>query len=364
MTSNRGPAFHDAYKRAGVDTDEATTGLNRIVQRIHRTWPQKGQRGAVQLPIGYFANVIDIGGGLGLGMCTDGVGSKAIIARQMHCYDTIGIDCVAMNVNDLICIGARPLSMVDYIAIDHADAEILDAIGAGLANGAIQAGVSISGGEIAQLKDVVNGFDLAGTAVGTVPLDKIITGRNLEAGDFIVGLASNGIHSNGITLARKSFFEREQPLSLETRMPELKVTLGEELLRPTEIYVSEVMDIVETIETVKALINVTSDGLLNLNRVANKQIGFQIGDMPPVPAIFDLIRHYGEVSAAEMFEVYNMGVGFCVLVGQRDIDATLAILERHGRKAWIIGQVIDDETNGVYLTRERLEGRGKRFRSL
>jgi len=364
MTSNRGRALHDAYKRAGVNTDEATTGLNRIVQRIHRTWPQKGKLGAVQLPIGYFANAIDIGGGIGLGMCTDGVGSKAIIARQMHCYNTIGIDCVAMNVNDLICIGARPLSMVDYIAIDHADAEILDAIGEGLTDGAIQAGISISGGEIAQLKDVVNGFDLAGTAVGTVPLDKIITGRNLKPGDCIIGLASNGIHSNGLTLARKSFFDRERPLSLETRIPELEVSLGEELLRPTEIYVAEVMDIVETIATVKALVNVTSDGLLNLNRVENKHIGFRIGDMPPVPAIFDLIQRYGDVSAAEMFEVYNMGVGFCVLVGQRDIDATLKILERHGRKAWVIGHVIDDETNGVYLTRERLEGHGKRFLSL
>jgi phosphoribosylformylglycinamidine cyclo-ligase len=363
MTSNRGLALHDAYKKAGVDTDEATTGLNRIVQRIHRTWPQKGKLGAVQLPIGYFANVIDIGGGIGLGMCTDGVGSKAIIARQMHCYNTIGIDCVAMNVNDLICLGVRPLSMVDYIAIDHVDAEILDAIGAGLTDGAIQAGISISGGEIAQLKDVVDGFDLAGTAVGTVPLDKIITGRNLEPGDCIIGLASNGIHSNGLTLARKSFFDRELPLSLETRIPELGVSLGEELLRPTEIYVAEVMDIVETIATVKALVNVTSDGLLNLNRTENKRVGFRIDNMPPTPAIFELIQRHGKVTTAEMFEVYNMGVGFCVVVGQRDMDASLSILARHGRSAWAIGQVIDDETNGVYLTRQRLQGHGKRFRS-
>jgi phosphoribosylformylglycinamidine cyclo-ligase len=363
MTSNRGLALHDAYKKAGVDTDEATTGLNRIVQQIHRTWPPSGTLGAVQLPIGYFANVIDIGGGIGLGMCTDGVGSKAIIARLMHRYNTIGIDCVAMNVNDLICIGARPLSMVDYIAIDHADANILDAIGAGLTDGAIQAGISISGGEIAQLKDVVDGFDLAGTVVGTVPLDKIITGRNLEPGDCIIGLASNGIHSNGLTLARMAFFDREQPVLLEHKFPELQESLGDELLRPTEIYVAEAMKIIESID-VKALINVTSDGLLNLNRAANSHVGFRIDNMPPTPAIFGLIQRYGKVRLAEMFQVYNMGVGFCIIVGQRDIDATLTILETHGRKAWIIGQVIEDETNGVYLTRERLQGHGKRFRPL
>src|SRR6266581_687281 len=173
---------HAAYRDAGVDTDEADLGLSRLVSRITRTWPSRGKFGAVELPIGYFANVIDIGG-TGLAICTDGVGSKAIVAQLMNRYDTIGIDCIAMNVNDLLCVGARPLSMVDYIATDRADAAMLDGIAIGLAEGARQAGISISGGEISQLGEIVRGFDLVGTAVGTVPLDRIIVGRALKPGD-------------------------------------------------------------------------------------------------------------------------------------------------------------------------------------
>ena len=195
------------------------------------------------MDIGYFANVIDIGG-IGLAICTDGVGSKSIIAQMMSRYDTIGIDCVAMNVNDAICVGARPISMVDYIAIEKADADILGAIAIGLAEGAKQAGISISGGEISPLKDVMRGFDLVGMAVGIVPLDRIITGRDLAPGDVIIGLESSGIHSNGLTLARHVFFERAG-LSIDHVFPELGTTLGEELLRPTLIYVPEILDIIE-----------------------------------------------------------------------------------------------------------------------
>jgi phosphoribosylformylglycinamidine cyclo-ligase len=151
MTSDDLRAVRAAYRGAGVDTDEAARGLDRLVARITSSWPRPGDFGAVQLPIGYFANVIDIGG-TGLAICTDGVGSKAIIAQAMNRYDTIGIDCVAVNVNDLICVGARPLSLVDYIAVEHVDAQVLEAIGAGLAAGAEEAGISISGGETAQLK--------------------------------------------------------------------------------------------------------------------------------------------------------------------------------------------------------------------
>lgn len=146
----------DLYKAAGVDTASAQIGLQKIIERIKATWPAPNVLGAVKLDIGYFANVIDIGG-IGLAICTDGVGSKTIIAQMMGLYDTIGIDCVAMNVNDVICVGARPISMVDYIAVENADADMLGAIAIGLAAGAKQAGVSISGGEISQLKDVIRG---------------------------------------------------------------------------------------------------------------------------------------------------------------------------------------------------------------
>src|SRR5207244_5295659 len=192
------------YKASGVDMAEAEKGLRNIVSHITATWPQSGV-GAVKLPIGYFANVIDVGG-IGLAISTDGVGSKAMIAEMMQKYDTIGIDCVAMNVNDLICVGARPLSMVDYIATDRADAAMLDSIAIGLAEGARQAGISICGGEISQLRDLVKGFDLVGTAVGTVPLDRIVIGQDIEPGDRVIGIASSGIHSNGMSLARRAFF--------------------------------------------------------------------------------------------------------------------------------------------------------------
>jgi len=236
------------YKTAGVDTDATQSGLHKIIESIKQTWPAPDSLGAVKLDIGYFANVIDIGG-VGLAICTDGVGSKSIIAQMMRRYDTIGIDCVAMNVNDVLCVGARPLSMVDYIGVEESDAEMLGAIAIGLSAGAKQAGVSISGGEISPLKDVMRGFDLVGTAVGLVPLDRIITGRNLVPGDIIIGLESSGIHSNGLTLARYVFF-RQGKLSVEHIFPELGVPLGEELLRPTLIYVPEVLEIIKNVPAV------------------------------------------------------------------------------------------------------------------
>ena len=173
-------ARKEAYKQSGVDTAEADAGLGNIVARVQQTWPRAGM-GRVILPIGYFANVIEMDG-VGIAICTDGVGSKTMIADMMGKYDTIGIDCVAMNVNDMICVGAKPLSLVDYIAVQRTDAAMLDAIGAGLCEGARQAGVSISGGETSQLKDIVTGFDLVGMAVGRVDLDKVIDGSRVAAG--------------------------------------------------------------------------------------------------------------------------------------------------------------------------------------
>jgi phosphoribosylformylglycinamidine cyclo-ligase len=348
------------HKTAGVDINAAEAGLQQIIANIKETWPPPGAFGAVKLDIGYFANVIDIGG-IGLAICTDGVGSKTIIAQMMDRYDTIGIDCVAMNVNDAICVGARPVSMVDYIAIEKADAKILGAIAKGLAEGAKQAGISISGGEISQLKEVIRGLDLIGMAVGIVPLDRIITGQDLVPGDVVIGLESSGIHSNGLTLARHVLFERAK-LAIDHVFPEVGTTLGEELLRPTLIYVQEILDIIRQVPTVKALINITGDGLLNLPRVHAK-VGFEIDDLPPIPPIFRLIQQHGAVGNAEMFEVYNMGVGFCVLVGERDRDAALSVLQRHHRRARVIGRVIADDGKGVYLPRERLAGHGKAFRS-
>jgi len=357
-TSSRVPA---GYKEAGVDIAEAEAGLRHIVERIAATWPPGGPQGglgAVQLPIGYFANVIDIGG-IGLGICTDGVGSKAIVAQMMGKYDTIGIDCVAMNVNDLLCVGARPLSMVDYIAVEQADAAVLDGIAIGLAEGARQAGISISGGEISQLRDVITGFDLVGMAVGTVPLDRIIVGRDLKPGDRVVGIASNGIHSNGLSLARRAFFENAG-VSVHHVFAEIGGELGAELLRPTYIYVPEILEIIERIASLKALIHITGDGLLNLPRV-DAEIGFVIDNLPPPPPIFALIEERAAVARAEMFEVYNMGIGFCVMVAEADVAATLAILARHHREASVIGYAVADPAKSVHLPQHKLVGRGKKF---
>lgn len=352
----------DSYKQTGVDTAAADEGLSNMVARLKATWPANGM-GEVLLPIGpdgYFANVIAVGG-IGIALCTDGVGSKSVVADMLKKYDTIGIDCVAMNVNDMICVGARPLSMVDYIAVGEADAAMLDAIGIGLCAGAQRAGISISGGETAQLKDVVRGFDLVGMAVGHVALDRIITGKDVAPGDVVIGVRSNGVHSNGLTLARRAFFG-DGKFAPSHKFDELELPIGEELLRPTDIYVREALEIIERVAGVKALVNITGDGLLNLTRVAAK-VGFVI-DRPLEPhPVFHLIQHHAQVPDNEMYEVFNMGTGFCYVVAPEAVEATLAILERHGRAARPIGHAVADPAKTVHIPPLGLEGRHKTFRS-
>ena len=332
----------DAYKSAGVDIAEADAGLRNIVRHITGTWPASGI-GAVQLPIGYFANVIDIGGGIGLGICTDGVGSKAIIAEMMRKYDTIGIDCVAMNVNDLICVGAEPHAMVDYIAVEQADAELLKSIAEGLKAGAERAGIEIPGGELAQLPEMIKGHpsplgvDLVGAAVGTVALDRIVSGDAVAAGDAVLGLPSSGMHSNGFTLARKALFELGG-LSLDDPVPETGRSLADVLLEPTEIYVAAVMDLLESPVEVHGLAHITGDGLLNLLRL-NRSTGYTIDAPLPAQPIFDLVQSHGDLSAAEMHEVFNMGTGFCAVVAERDRESALELLASHYPAARRIGEV-------------------------
>jgi len=314
--------------------------------------------GRVALPIGYFANVIEMDG-IGIALCTDGVGSKTIIADMMKRYDTIGIDCIAMNVNDLICVGAKPVSLVDYIAVEYADADMLDAIGAGLCEGARMAGISISGGEISQLKDVVHGFDLVGMAVGRVDLDKIVYGKDVVEGDVVIAVKSSGVHSNGLSLARKAFFENER-YSIDHKFDELDTTIGEELLRPTHIYVPEALDILENVRGLKALVNITSDGLLNLTRVGAK-VGYEIDRLVEPHPIFALIQRHGSVDDSEMFEVFNMGIGFCYVVDPADVDRTLSILTKHGRFAQRIGYALADPEKIVRIPERNLAGQNKRF---
>jgi phosphoribosylformylglycinamidine cyclo-ligase len=348
----------EAYRETGVDTAEADAGLNNIVARVQGTWPRTGL-GRVVLPIGYFANVIEVGG-IGIAVCTDGVGSKTIIADMMGKYDTIGIDCVAMNVNDMICVGAKPVSMVDYIALEQADAAMLDAVAAGLCEGARMAGISISGGETAQLKDIVRGFDLVGMAVGRVDLDKVVSGRDVKPGDVVIGVRSNGVHSNGLTLARRAFFG-DGSRKIDDRFDELGVTIGEELLRPTHIYVPEAMEILGSVAGVKALINITSDGLLNLTRV-DSPVGFEIDRLIEPHPVFALIQRLADVDEPEMFEVFNMGIGFCYIVDPAAADRTIAILQKHGRQVQRIGTAVADPEKKVRIFERGLVGRHKTFR--
>ncbi len=349
---------HPRYKVAGVDTNEADVGLKGLIGHVMKTWPHVVGFRNVLLEIGYFANVVDFGG-IGVALCTDGVGSKALVAHRLRKYDTIGIDCVAMNVNDLICVGAVPVSMVDYIAVETADSWMLEQIGKGLAEGSKQGRVSLSGGEISQIRDMVRGFDLVGMAIGKVPLDRIIEGQDLRAGDVVIGLESSGVHSNGLSMARRAFFESHS-FSYEHKFSDLGRTIGEELLEPTIIYVPEVLDILTEVPEVRALVNITSDGFLNLARV-KARVGFRLTDLPAPQPIFGLIQRYGGVSDAEMHEVYNMGIGFCVVVAPASADATLGVLKAHGRKANVIGHVVDDPEKRVSIPGRRLVGQRKTF---
>jgi phosphoribosylformylglycinamidine cyclo-ligase len=355
----------DIYKEAGVDTDQADQGLKRLVRQVIKTWPPRGSPGEVQLDIGYFANVIEFAG-TGLAICTDGIGSKAIIAQMVGKYDTVGIDCVAMNVNDLICVGARPLSMVDYIAVESVQPDLLEALSVGLAEGARAARVSISGGEISQIKDIITGwrpgygFDLVGMAVGDVALDRINTGKDVRPGDVVIGIESSGVHSNGLTLARRVFFA-EQGFGAEHRFADLELPLGMELLRPTHIYVQEVLDVLGAVAGVKAMAHITGDGLLNLARVA-APVGFAI-DLPEPPPIFALIEQHAKMARWEMLAVYNMGIGFCLVVAPEVVDETLGILARHGRAPRVIGRAFADPERTIIVD-GKYRGRGKHFAPL
>jgi phosphoribosylformylglycinamidine cyclo-ligase len=356
-------SYKDLYKVSGVDVDNADYGISKITNYIKTTWNHKG-KGEVLVDIGYFANVINIGSDLGIALCTDGVGSKTKIAEILKKYDTIGIDCVAMNVNDLICVGAEPISMLDYIGIDKPDPFILEQIGIGLTEGAKQARISISGGEISQLPNIINGFDLVGSAFGIVNIKDINIGQFVRPRDIIIGIASNGIHSNGLTLARNIFFHQNQ-FDINEKIPDLDNSIGIELLRPTEIYVVDILHLKNNfLGNINAMINITGDGLLNLNRITSNNVGFKINSLPPIPKIFKIIQEYGNVDDQTMFQTFNMGIGFCVIVPRNYVDDARFLLEYNGKKTFVIGEVIDDEFKSVYIEDYNLIGRGKHFEKI
>jgi phosphoribosylformylglycinamidine cyclo-ligase len=322
----------DAYAESGVDqgaADSAVAGLVRALAGVELGRPSR----QVPLP-GHYASVIRLDERTGIALSTDGVGTKMVIAERLGRFDTVGIDCVAMNVNDVICVGAEPLAMLDYIAIERADPRICEEIGVGLARGAELAGVEIPGGELAQLGDLVRGFDLSGACFGTVELDAIVDGSAVRPGDPVIGLPSSGIHSNGYTLARSAL----EGLALEED-PEGRLgrPLGGALLEPTEIYVKPVRELLRSGVEVRGLAHITSGGLGNLLRLA-AEVGYEIDDPLPVPPIFELIAERGAVSDEEMHEIFNMGCGFCCIVAPEGEEAALDLLRAHYPEAKRIGR--------------------------
>jgi phosphoribosylformylglycinamidine cyclo-ligase len=358
-----------SYEATGV-LDNTQLGLSALLSWVNRTksFRPAGRPGHGVLDVGYFASVVDLGNNLGLALCTDGVGSKVLVAEMLQRYDTIGIDCVAMNVNDAICVGAEPLSFLDYIAIEQASPPVLEEIARGLHEGARLAGVSIVGGEISQIPEIVKGhgpgrgLDLVGMCAGIVPLDRVIVGQDVAPGDVIVGVRSNGIHSNGLTLARRALFEHGQ-LKPDQHIAELGGSLGEELLRPTHIYVRPVISLLfERGVRLRALVNITGDGFLNLTRI-QARVGFRLEGLPRPHPIFELIQTTGRVPTPEMYRVFNMGIGFCVIV--ENDPAALRVVQQvfaeHRFETHIIGRVVADERKRVTLAEQDLVGEGDRF---
>ena len=354
------------YDTSGVYSQGAETALSGLLKHVLPT-RKFSNRYPLAADIGYFANVIDLGNGEGIAFGTDGVGTKIIVAELLGQYDTIGIDCVAMNVNDIICVGARPVSMVDYIACSHTDPEVFSQLGQGLAEGAWQAGISISGGEISQIKEIIFGIDLIGACIGHVSLNKVNTGKNVQPGNLIVGLASSGVHANGLTLARRVLLGdslEEQKSRINDYEEFLGQTLGEALLEPTKIYVKPILEMLDSEIDLKAMVHITSGGFCNLNRVASENIRFVVDTLQPVPEIFNLIQDRGGVSEAEMFEVFNMGTGFCLIVeGTKEVEAISEICKSHDLPCQVIGQVEACQGKEVSLPQKQLTGKGSSFKS-
>jgi len=320
------------YKSSGVDIEVEEKSINALVSIIKGTLQfRKGKIGAAIGDIGSYSGFIEFGD-YALSLATDGVGSKVLVAQKLRKYDTVGIDVIAMNVNDVICNGATPLAFVDYIALEKTSKYMLNEIAKGLLEGAKQSDMPIVGGETATLPDIIKGngegFDLAGTCLGVVKKEKIISGKDIAPGDVIIGIESSGIHSNGLTLARKILGESDYP----------------ELLVPTRIYVKQILDLIEHVK-VKGMAHITGSGLLNLKRL-KKGIGFDL-NLPEPPMIFKKIMDTG-VEIEEMYKTFNMGTGFVVIISEEDVNKALQILNKYF-PSYVIGKVIDQNIIRAYI---------------
>ncbi len=305
------------YSEAGVDIDASEKATEALIAQIKNVG-RKGDGEAIKLENG-FAGLVKLGDGA-LAICTDGVGSKLLLAGELDSIHTVGIDCVAMNVNDLICVGTEPLSFVNYVALDKPDEDLMAKIGMGLAEGCRQANCTLSGGETAILPELVNGFDIAGTSVGYVKQEDIIDGTKISEGDVLIGLKSSGPHSNGYTLIRKLF--------------DGDAEIGKQLIEPTKIYVKEIMELSGQID-VHGIAHITGGGLNNINRI-NDNFQYVIDNPLPVLPVFDWLQQKGNVDDKEMYRTFNMGMGIMAIVDEKDAEKALSIL---GSDAQIIGSV-------------------------
>lgn len=359
------------YQKAGLDLKKYEETIAGIQKHLRRTQdplrvipppfpPRTGGKGA-----GGFASLFDLDPRAWLFSrrykhpvlvnCTDGVGSKLKIACLMGKYDTVGIDLVAMSVNDLICTGGEPLTFLDYIAMPRDDPPMTEQLVKGIADGCALAECSLVGGETAILPDFYQpgDFDMAGFATGVVERDRIVDGRHIQSGDTVIGLASSGIHSNGYSLVRKIVFEAAG-LKVPDHVPELGKTVGAELLTPTQIYVRPIRQLVDHYpvkkRVIRGLANITGGGLPdNIARVLppNKRVFVRRGSWT-VPPVFAWMQKLGNVAVAEMFRVFNMGIGFVVICAPSFANSIIHQLADSGVPAWVIGDVRDG-TIGVEM---------------
>lgn len=323
------------YAKSGVNIDQKSSAIKALVDEIGYRRTGIGQNVRMS---GLFASLIDFGDKY-ITLATDGVGSKLIIAEALNKWDTVGIDCIAMNVNDTICVNAEPTSFVDYIAIDKPMEDITRDIGIGLQKGAELSNMEIVGGEIAVLPEIINGVDLSGTCLGYVEKDRIITGDKCEKGDLIVSLRSSGIHSNGLTLARKVV--ESNNIAYTDKIAGLSKSVGEELLTPTEIYVRQVLKITSE-HTVHGLVDITGGGLRNILRM-RKGLKYVISDPVKPAPIFDKIQELGEIDDREIYQTLNMSMGFTIIAPAEDAEA----IAKEYPNAEVVGRV--EEGEGVLL---------------
>ena len=325
------------YRDAGVDIDSIHRGQKSIGEIISVTHKMLAI-GRVTNGFGHYAGLLKLGKET-LALHADGVGTKVIVAQMMNKFNTIGIDCIAMNVNDVICVGAQPVAFIDYVALRQPNEWLLQEIARGLVKGAQQSRLAIVGGETAVLRDIIagdseNAFDLAGMVMGVVRR-KPILGETIKPGDIILGVESSGLHSNGYTLARKVLLSK---YSVDDYADHLVQTVGEELLMPTRIYVRPVIEILKKRIKVHGLANITGGGFTKLPRL-DSRVRYVFDNLPSPMGIFKQIQVDGKVDSKEMYRTFNMGIGFCLITSKACTDDIVSVFGKHKMRCEVVGKI-------------------------